>query len=109
MKFYYEISLVSFSSNPKDLDLSYKMDLDFFGLFWKGNRPVLLHKKCGNSNRQCTCRFHKCLDRMLNLNLIHKIRILLLFAITEVFLHCIHAAENLQVLLIFLHNSSATQ
>ena len=29
------IRLSPFLNNPKDLDLSYKMDLDFWGLFWK--------------------------------------------------------------------------
>ena len=30
-----------FQSNPKDLDLSYKSDLDLLRLFWQGTKPIL--------------------------------------------------------------------
>ena len=30
----------SFQSNPKNLDPSLKMDLDFFGLFWKRKKNI---------------------------------------------------------------------
>ena len=36
-----------FVINPKDLDPSYKMDLDFLGLFWKGTKLCLISEECG--------------------------------------------------------------
>ena len=35
------IRVLPFLNSPKDLDLSYKMDLDFFWLFWKGKKAFL--------------------------------------------------------------------
>ena len=32
---------ISFQNNPKDLDPSYKMDLDFLGLFSKGKIGII--------------------------------------------------------------------
>ena len=44
MKFCYNTSL-PFLNNPKDLDLSYKTDLDFFGLFWMEKDLCLISKE----------------------------------------------------------------
>ena len=38
MKFYYDMRF-TFLNDPKDLDLSYKTDLDFLGFFWKEKTP----------------------------------------------------------------------
>ena len=35
------IRVLPFLNNPKDLDPSYKMDLDFLGLFWNEKNTVL--------------------------------------------------------------------
>ena len=38
------IRVLPFLNNPKDLDPSYKVDLDFLGLFWKGKKLCLTAK-----------------------------------------------------------------
>ena len=36
-----DLDVLGFPNNPKDLDPSYKTDLDFWGLFWKEKNSVL--------------------------------------------------------------------
>ena len=37
----YKMELFPFQNNPKNPDPSYKMDLNFLGLFRKGNAPII--------------------------------------------------------------------
>ena len=41
MKFYYNMSGLPFLDNPKDLDLSYKIDLDIWGCSGRKKNSVL--------------------------------------------------------------------
>ena len=44
------IQVLPFLNNPKDLNLSYKTDLDFFYCFGRKRKTILKLKKYGNKN-----------------------------------------------------------